>query len=415
VKRGALVGAALLAGFLLVGSAIDVCPPPAAEEGLTRITRAQGALLAGAAKVSFSLPAGPMAGYSPLRQSASPSAERLQARAVVLEVEGTRFGLLTLDMLLVPPDVAANIRQAFDFEVWVVATHTHSGPGGIEHRLFAQLVATGPHRPATTEAIIHAGREALSRARLALTPSTFSISEIGISQRVWARTGTAVDERLTTARFSNLDGGVDAEWLILAAHPTLVPRSTTAFDGDYPRRLAGDDDVVRLVFQGAGGNAAAAAESVELFLERLGPSLAERTFVTATTPIRLGLASGHLPLGRPFGPRAVPWALRPLAQNIMCDDAQPNGVVSALELGPLRLLSVPFEASAEAGHSLEKATSATRLITLANGYEGYLEPPAIVEASVGESALQYYAADMLPRLTRTAQSVAEGAFSSPAR
>ena len=66
------------------------------------------------------------------------------------------------------------------------------------------------------------------------------------------------------------------------------------------------------------------------------------------------------------------------------------------------LITVPIEPSYTAGLALEKAAGADRVLSLANGYLGYLETSTDVRAVKGESKKQYYAPELADELVKGA-------------
>lgn len=94
-------------------------------------THAEGPLRAGAARVPL-VPPFPVvvAGYGPPRPEASRADPVPQARAVVLSSGDVKVGLVSLELLLVPDELVAAVRQrTADLGlqgVVVVATHSHS-------------------------------------------------------------------------------------------------------------------------------------------------------------------------------------------------------------------------------------------------------------------------------------------------
>jgi hypothetical protein len=82
--------------------------------------------------------------------------------------------------------------------------------------------------------------------------------------------------------------------------------------------------------------------------------------------------------------------LRAAVENVLCEGMEHDAMVSSLRLGPLSLLFVTFEVSARAGALLAQQARTDRIVSLANGYHGYLEPTDTASARAGESKLQYF-------------------------
>lgn len=371
---------------------------------LVAAARATGALKAGAAEVEL-VPPWPVtvAGYGPVRPTVSRATRPLKARALVLQVGGVKAAIVAIDLLLIPQDVVDDVRaQAGLPDAWVVATHAHSSMGGYDERPLAELAGTGWFREAAKAAVVHAAVEALGQATAALAPAQARVgtAEAGLCR---ARSGTQCDGRLTRLTVLSEAGAPIAEGLVLAAHPTLIARKTEAVDPDYPGALAERraDAGVALVIQGAGGNASATEKSPLAFAEEVERRLPAG--VALEGELTLATARATIALPHPDAARLVPAFSRVPATNFVCLDAARVAEVGVVRLGPVVWLSVPVEASFEAGASLEAAAGATRLVSLANGYLGYLEPAEVVAAAGGESKRQYYGAALMENLEEAAK------------
>ena len=354
-------------------------------------------------------------GYGPWRNTVDHPLAPLFARALVLEVGGQRLGLVLLDVLLIPPQLRDAIGQGQPFPTWVIATHTHSGPSGFDPRFASELAALGNYAAADLEVLSTAGRTALTQATAAVKPARLEVGEAFSEGVSVARSGNTVDHRLTRLRFDGADGPL-AQFIIASAHPTLVSKRPEGLHPDWPgllaQRLEREAGPITFVFQGAGGNA-----SVDRALLPTPEAAAERleTLVRAipTVPRPDGLDAAwtevHVPLGRPDARQVVPGLVRAAAENALCDDAEDFAVLHALRLGQARLLLVPFEPSFAAGMVLEEQSQSTRLISLADGYAGYLETVEAARAGDGEARHQYFAPELLTRIAEGARLAAQPA------
>ncbi|WP_426757202.1 neutral/alkaline non-lysosomal ceramidase N-terminal domain-containing protein [Myxococcus sp. Y35] len=390
--------------------------------------RGEGPLRAGAAKVLLAPPFPVVvAGYNPPRPEASQAVVPLHARAVVLETGGTRVGLVSLDLLLVPDVLAARVRERAKAsglgDVLVLATHTHSSLGGYDSRLVAQLSGTGRYREDVVEVITAAASDALAQAAAALTPVSLEVGEARKPGFVTSRSGGAVpDGTLTRAVLRGPEAAV-AELLFFAAHPTLVPRRRAFVDPDYPGRLSAlreeEGSGVTLVLQGALGNASVAyakgqgLERVSGFAQAMAKLAGSATLSPVGETVRLALARADAAMPRPDASRLVPSLTRAAGDNLLCGSAPRVAEVGALVLGPLELVAVPGEPSVAAGLELLRRTGATGVLGLADGYVGYVETAANVEAGRGESRMQYFGPALLERLSVAAELVAGAAGFTP--
>jgi hypothetical protein len=322
----------------------------------------------------------------------------LRARAVVLKQGSLSFGVVSLDVLLIPDDVARDVRaQAGLNEVWTVATHTHSSFGGYDGRLIAELAGTGHFREAARKAVVEGALEALRRAAASAGPAEVELASAAGDLSV-SRSGGASDERLTRVRFVR-EGTTVAQWLVLAAHPTFIPRQPSALDPDYPGAIA--QDAATLVLQGAVGNAATNGDSLEAFAQQAVKELGALEGHAVEAPV-LSVARAQLGTPAPDASRLVPSLFTMPGRNFICASAPKQAEVGVLRLGPLTLVAVPAEVTLAAAQQLEPAGA--RVVSVANGYLGYVEPADVVDRREGEARRQYYDRGLLDALDGAAKA-----------
>ncbi|RKG69382.1 hypothetical protein D7W79_33035 [Corallococcus exercitus] len=385
--------------------------------------RGEGPLRAGAAKVALSPPFPVVvAGYPPPRPEASQAEQPLHARALVLEAGGARVGVVSLELLLVTPEITERVREraakAGVKEVLVVATHTHSSFGGYDARWVAELSGTGHYQEASVNAAVAGASEALEKAAASMADVGLEVGGAADAGLVYSRSGgDAPDGQLTRVVFRGPTGPV-AELLVFAAHATLIPRQRALVDPDYPGRLSTlreeSGQGVSLLVQGSAGNASVAfsegqgPERALGFARKLSSLADTAAGVPEAGPVRLAFARVKTALPRPDASRLVPAFTRAAGDNFLCGSSPREAEVDALALGPLELLSIPGEPTVGAGRALADLSGATHVLGLANGYVGYLDTPEQVRAGQGESRRQYFGPTLLERLGAAAR-VASGA------
>ncbi len=414
-----VLGFALL---LVLAASWDVCASrPVGAPQLQLRAHAEGPLLAGAASRPLAVPLpSAVAGYGVPRATAQAVAFPVRARALVLEAGRVRVGVVTLDVLVGDASLDGAIREAARAlgltDVWVAVTHTHSGPGGYAKNPVAQLAGTGLLHARAREAVVAAAAGALRDADQARQPVSLRFGESSVPELVGAREAPSdVDARLSRLVFLGNAGPV-AQLLVFACHPTLVPRPPAGLDPDWPGRLAEMEDArgqgVTLVLQGAVGNASPALHGEPA--GRLDAFVAGLASATDAVPLSaaasgLGLARVSVGLPGPDAGRLVPRLLRPLANNTLCAAAPAEATVALLRVGPLVLLGVPAEPSAAAGRVLEEAAGARRVVSLVDGYLGYVETPQHLAHGQGEAERQLLGEGFLDALARAASATrAEG-------
>ncbi|MGV3621915.1 MAG: neutral/alkaline non-lysosomal ceramidase N-terminal domain-containing protein [Archangium sp.] len=414
MKRRALVIAAVLLGLtaVVLGSAsVDRCGEwPKKEPALSFVSRGQGEVKVGAARVDFTPPwPVPAGGYGPFPKSVSSALAPVSARALIIDVGAQRLALVVLDVLLVTPQLRDAIGKDQPFPTWVIATHTHSGPGAYAPSAAEELGALGSYDPAVEAALVANAREAVTQATAKLAFAKVEIGDTVTDGITVARSGTEADRRLIRVRFDGEKGAV-AQLLILSAHPTTVERKPSGLHPDWPGLLAGKFEAnggpVTLVLQGAGGNASVNraalpdAEAMALKLEAL-----VKIMPTRTQPETLDAAWSevHVSLPRPDAKNVVPSFAKPIVENAVCDDAEDLAVLHGLKLGDLNLLFVPVEPSYAAGRVLEQQAHVRRVVSLTDGYAGYVETDEAARAGTGEAKRQLFPPELLERLSEGAR------------
>lgn len=380
----------LSAGAAYALASWDWCRRPASAPRVVSRLQASGPLSAGAARVELKPPYPVVAaGYGPARPELKAAVMPLEARAVVLSEGDVTFGVVSLDLLLIPDEVAREVREKSGLtDAWVVATHSHTSFGGYDGRWAAQLAGTGRFRSDAREAVVTAAVEALRGAAAQLRPVELEVAsaDAGLSA---ARSGAVSDERLVRVRFGDV-----AQWLMLAAHPTLVPRKPAALDPDYPGVLAARGDAgVTLVLQLAVGNAMAVGDSPAGFAAGVGAAFDALEGAGVEAP-SLTVTRVELTPPPPDASRLVPALFTMPGRNFLCVSSEKTAEVGVLKLGTLVIAAVPVELTYGAARELGEVP----VLSLANGYLGYVEPASVVDAREGEAKRQYYDRMLLERL-----------------
>lgn len=405
-------------GALVLGAALVSAPwcpvvVPRPPEPLM-IGASKVALRAGAAVVPLKPPFPVVrAGYGPSRPTARRAASPLSARALVVDSGGTTWGLVVLDALLIPTELADAVRaRAGLSEVWVAATHTHSSFGGFDRRWAAQVAGLGAYDQAAYEAMLEGALLALKQAGAALAPVRVSAGTSAPPDLSVPRTGPSADGRLTRVAFDGPERAV-AEVLIASAHPTVIPRENEELDADWPGALAAAREAsgagVSLVVQGAAGNATVAFhenESLAQWVERIAAAAAAVPLKPAgdagLVVIRMGVTLPEVDVTR-----LVSAPLQPAVRNVLCTQSDAYITLSLVRLGQLNLLAVPGEPSFAAGRALEEKGGADRLVALTGGYLGYVEPAEVVGRGEGEARRQYYGPALAAALEEGARAALE--------
>jgi hypothetical protein len=203
----------------------------------------------------------------------------LRARALVLEADGTRMALISLDLGRPPTRastalIRSRVRKEAGIDlVFLVASHTHHGP---------VLEIDSWPTPATSyvrslenrlvDVIVRAGQN-LRPARLGIVARDLPVNR----NRHSRLPDKIVDPSVLVLRVEDSKGQPIAHAVHFAAHPTSLPATLFQFSPDFPGALADlvekETRVPCLFLQGAAGDLSTNRqrdESGEAFGQRVG-------------------------------------------------------------------------------------------------------------------------------------------------
>ncbi len=374
-----------------------------------RAASGAGPLQAGVGEAPFGLPAGvPIGGFARLSYASDGARDPVGARALVLSSGSCRVAFASAEILLVPEAledaVLARVTDLGITGLVLGATHTHAGPGGYWEHPLGERIATGPYDAHVRDAIAGAIAAAIRKAVEGLGPARASVAQGAAEDLVRSRSagpGAPEEARLTVLRVDRPDGAPVAEVAIFAAHATILGKSNRRISGDWPGRfLAEGTRGTRLFFQGALGDQS--VEGSTATPESYGAAFSSRVDALRAPPPdgAPGLAYAEVETGLPAAdPGGAPAWLRRAARNVAYG-AFPQAVrVEAVRIGKTVLVAVPAEpVAAVAAAWRGTLPPGTAIVSLADGYVGYVEAPERRAAGTGESVRQYYGPELATRL-----------------
>jgi hypothetical protein len=161
-----------------------------------------------------------------------------EARALVLAKDGLRVALVSMDLVVIRPALRKELGDAvpdLDLDALIlVATHTHSGPGGyMPGRLPARIVA-GSYQPGISRGLVLAAQQALRRAVEDLAPAhvVAGSAELGLARN--RRDSDGPHE--TSLPFVRIDFPGEQRPILLfayGAHPVVLSPKSQAYSADY--------------------------------------------------------------------------------------------------------------------------------------------------------------------------------------
>lgn len=416
--------AVLLAGLATVDLRPDreLTPPRPIARAADR-----GPLLAGAGKAPVDLPPDVvLAGYRAFGRKPERGAVPLHARALLLEAGSVRTALVLLELMTLPETLVEAVqeraREAGADCALVVATHTHSGPGGYDPSFLPQLVL-GRYDRQVEAALLEAVENALTAARVELAPATLAVGEARVADSVSNRDhpGEPVDDRLTTLELLRGDGSRLAMVARVSAHPTLNPRRVGP-SGDWPghamARLEAEEGVAFLL-PGALADARARKEAApgkgQVRAIHFGETMARMVEAVEREripePVGLGCAEVEFDLPPPDVTAMVPRGMGTLVSNLGVLGAPDRARAMAFRIGDLALVGLPAEAMGADAPSLEtpaeEAGLEGRVVGVAQGYVSYGVGEREVEARTVSGRNAWFGAALRPRLVEVARAAVD--------
>lgn len=422
MQRRLLKGVLAGLGAVLIATIVFIGPWPAATQPyhdgdyasatLQRLEAAApdlrpGPLYAGAATVDMTPPPGvPLAGYAARDPKANTGVrDRIYAKALTLSNGINDVTLLSGDYLLALPELLQAVLHKSGLkrdQLYLMASHTHSGPGAYAHGLVAHF-ALGDFDRSQFERMAAAMADAVRASRATLRPATIAVHRLMPSRNGTPLVINQLTDRPGYAPLWVLQvherGGVIpmATLISYSAHATVLGRINTELSGDYPAPLQ------RTIEERLGGVVIFAAGAVGGMLPTA--TAHDGTLLEAQLQqmhdLANDLAAAVVGAG---GPPLTSFAEAPLAHTVLSVDLPtPNyhafegarlspflihaafhdgdtTFVDALRLGNLILLGYPADFSGELAASLEQTAMQHGLlawVTSFNGdYIGYVMPHA---------------------------------------
>ncbi|MCF0057471.1 neutral/alkaline non-lysosomal ceramidase N-terminal domain-containing protein [Dyadobacter sp. CY356] len=217
--------------------------------GQTATDTTSAALSAGWAKVNIT-PAtpGPMAGYGKRRGKHYEAVhDSIYVRTVIIENGSTKAAIITADMLIVPPNITARVKEllpatGFTFDqIYFGAIHSHNSLGGWYNTITGKLFA-GPYDAAVMETVSQAIIKSINDAKKNIQPATIGFGEVkdttDIKNRLVGKEGI-VDPWVRNIEITGANGQ-KAMISSYAAHSTILNASTMELSRDWAGALVDD-------------------------------------------------------------------------------------------------------------------------------------------------------------------------------
>lgn len=408
-----------------------------------------------------------MDGYRARHGVATGVHDDLFSRAIAFEGPDTSAILVSVDVLALSSLFTATVRRKIaaattvpDSNIVIAATHTHSGPHTIRTFFNADVKLDEPYMERLQAVIAQSGVDAwFNRVPALVGADSCEVAGVGANRRAAGK--VKIDREAAIVRVDRPDGTLMAVLMVYGCHPTVLGVENLSISADFP--AAAIEGVERsalpapfaMFLNGAEGNVSI-GHSPEM--SAIGRQTRGRTFehawelggrlagavlkklpaieTSASTAVRAAHVDMAFP-GRPFAPleglknyataaRVREMAARSdtsgranaaaLLEAVYADArynnaqelAARNNVVeesiTGIRIGSMVLLAVPAEVFSEIGLAIKASVYRHAfVISLANGYWGYLPAEAAYSHGGYEVEVSMFARESEKRLIDVAR------------
>lgn len=345
------------------------------------------ALEAGAAKSRLTVPQGtPLGGYAErLGRESLGEHDGLWSRCLYLDDTRTQVYIVSVDLPHIPRalrDRVVDLAAAFapKENIFLSATSTHNGPGGMDQSLAIRWTS-GRYNPETLEIVAQAVVATMESARDQKRRATLgqaSVKQQALSSNRFISDGP-IDEQIGVIRVDDADGKAISVLTSFSARPDIAPENaryllSADFPGAYYRFMEEQTtpDCVAIFLPGASADQSPGnPESLEGWdrVDSIGRLLAIRAKEAANgmtfRDVTIKTAYTEAPLPRSLAEGGLP----------------ATAIFQLLDLDNLQLAFLPGEPSVEIGLALRRdglasGKSAQFTVGMANEYVGtFVAPP----------------------------------------
>jgi neutral ceramidase len=335
-----------------------------------------------------------IAGYGLRENPASAVHDSIYVRSIVLDNDKQKVAMITMDLLIAPPLVAAQVipvlgKLGFSREnIYFSATHTHSSAGGWAGGPAGRAMA-GPRNEQMIKTIAEAIVRSVKKAEATASACKIGFQKINARDYIINRLFGESALEDPWLRIMKIEKANKESALILtyAAHPTEIPKSDNRISADYPGMLVTNLEKSGLYnfaafFAGAVGsmrpadNGADAYKKAELIAANLANLIKSgNSFKTDTTTL---IRSAYFPLAlhEPQLRLTKHIRIRPWVFNWLMGKQEVG--INATRIGEMIWIGTPCDYSGmlySQSESIAQKMGKDLIITSFNGgYVGYITP-----------------------------------------
>lgn len=342
----------------------------------------------------------PLGGYSARKNEKKSTGVRddLYVRAMALSDGVDTVVIVGSDMLIIPPNVSAAVRDAVATQCGLTpdqilfnASHTHCGPGGFMPGL-ASKISGGAYDANLVAMLVDGFTGAIVEAAQSMEPASLASGSADAPEyiRNRMRDGAPVDPELSFMLVEQADG--DRCYVVsYSAHPTNFGANMMEFSAEYPGELmrfieaeTGGDAQYLGGAVGAMGPNAPEGEDASSRVVAMGQALGKLVLASGgglEFSDHLDIAAVGIPVGMPeFQVRPIEdnadWRVSPVAARSL--GLRREGWIHGVRVGKLFFAGMPFDFCGEtsvewkawaAGQGLDLWT-----LSFCSTYCGYFSP-----------------------------------------
>ncbi len=352
------------------------------------------------------------------------------AKALVLEDDGKKYAVITMDILGLPPNVKPQVIEKLNDPSWkaenilLLPSHAHTSLEmfALNDKNLFNMAAIGIFQPQLLDYVVSKLAEVINQAGKNLIPvniATLRKQVEGLNRN--RRKQSFVDKDLTVTRIDKADGQPLAVLVNWTGHPTIMDEHDMWVSGGWPgylqRELEGwiGNDVVAMYYNGAEGDQSVIAHgksgSHYEKAERYGRTMAVHTYSLYRqirpkkevsfdynyTSINLPERTAHPDFMSTGGKE---YGLDEEKIMILLHQVFPTQTtITALRVGDLLITGAPGELTAELGMEVKsilrkKGVNCPVIGGLANQWVSYILSEPEYEKGGYEASVSFYGKDL---------------------